>query len=64
MEAQIKVLGVGSGGREHALAWKLAMDGARVISVPGNPGMHQVGHCYPAKVDDIPGLVAIRHVVI
>ena len=32
------VLIVGSGGREHALAWKLTLDGARVFVAPGNAG--------------------------
>ncbi|MFM8284880.1 MAG: hypothetical protein ACKOCW_15140, partial [Planctomycetaceae bacterium] len=32
------MLVVGSGGREHALAWKLASDGAEVFAAPGNAG--------------------------
>ncbi|MGZ4678448.1 MAG: phosphoribosylamine--glycine ligase [Acidimicrobiia bacterium] len=43
----MQVLVVGSGGREHALAWKLAqspvVDG--VVTAPGNPGIEQVGPC-------------------
>jgi phosphoribosylamine---glycine ligase len=39
----MKILVVGSGGREHALAWKLASEGHRVWAAPGNPGTAQVG---------------------
>ena len=39
----MKILVIGSGGREHAMAWKLAKDGHQVVSAPGNPGMAQVG---------------------
>ncbi|HWC96315.1 MAG TPA: phosphoribosylamine--glycine ligase [Candidatus Sulfopaludibacter sp.] len=44
----MKILVVGSGGREHALAWKLAQSpGAHIFSCPGNPGMAAVGACLP-----------------
>src|SRR5512144_3160527 len=44
-----KVLIIGSGGREHALAWKLAQSpGAQVFAAPGNPGIAGVGTCIPA----------------
>ncbi len=35
----MRILVLGSGGREHALAWKMAQDGHRVICAPGNAGM-------------------------
>ena len=39
---------MGSGGREHALAWKLAQSpGVSVFAAPGNPGIAQVGTCLP-----------------
>jgi phosphoribosylamine--glycine ligase len=45
----MKILIVGSGGREHALAWKLAQSpGAEVFACPGNPGIASVGTCLPA----------------
>ncbi len=44
----MKILVIGSGGREHALAWKLAQSpGVQVFCTPGNPGMARVGHCLP-----------------
>jgi phosphoribosylamine---glycine ligase len=43
----MKVLIVGSGGREHALAWKLAREGHRVYGAPGNPGIAQEGEILP-----------------
>lgn len=39
----MKVLLIGSGGREHAIAWRLAQEGHQVIATPGNPGIAQVG---------------------
>ncbi|MBL6713223.1 MAG: phosphoribosylamine--glycine ligase [Pirellulales bacterium] len=51
-----RVLVVGSGGREHAIAWKLACDGAEVLIAPGNAGTALVGENIPIAVDDIEGL--------
>ncbi|MEQ1946188.1 MAG: phosphoribosylamine--glycine ligase [Bryobacteraceae bacterium] len=39
----MKILVIGSGGREHAIAWRLSLEGHEVIGAPGNPGMAQVG---------------------
>jgi phosphoribosylamine--glycine ligase len=46
----VKVLVIGSGGREHALAWRLAQSpSVQKVSVsPGNPGISQVAECIPA----------------
>ncbi len=54
-----RVLVVGSGGREHALAWKLAQSPrvSEVFCAPGNPGTAEVGTNLPVSVSDIPGLV-------
>ena len=42
----MKILVIGSGGREHALAWKLAQSpGAEIFAAPGNPGMARIGTC-------------------
>ena len=47
----MKVLVVGSGGREHALAWKLAQSPAveEVHAAPGNPGISRLGQCHPIR---------------
>ena len=44
----VKILIVGGGGREHALAWRLARSGGvKVYAAPGNPGIARVGTCLP-----------------
>jgi phosphoribosylamine---glycine ligase len=46
----MKILVVGSGGREHALAWKLTQSpGVQVFAAPGNPGIAQVATCVPGS---------------
>lgn len=62
----MKILVVGSGGREHALAWRLARSGHTIVVAPGNPGMEAVATCVPAvKVMDQDGQVkvALEHAV-
>jgi phosphoribosylamine--glycine ligase / phosphoribosylformylglycinamidine cyclo-ligase len=53
------VLLVGSGGREHALAWKLAQSPhlVRLWITPGNAGTSQVGENLPILAEDAPALV-------
>ena len=55
----MKVLVVGSGGREHALAWKLAQSplATRVFIAPGNAGTEAEGENVPIAADDVPALV-------
>jgi phosphoribosylamine--glycine ligase len=38
----VKILVIGSGGREHAIAWRLAHEGHKVYGWPGNPGIAQM----------------------
>jgi phosphoribosylamine---glycine ligase len=54
----VRVLIVGSGGREHALAWRLAQtEGIEVHAAPGNPGIAQLGECHPVRAHDGEGLL-------
>ena len=57
----MSVLIVGSGGREHALAWKLKQDepALRIIAAPGNPGIAHVAECVPVSTSDIEGLARL-----
>ena len=56
----MKVLMVGSGAREHAIAWKLLRDdpSLEIICAPGNAGISELGQCVPLKVTDINGLAS------
>ena len=55
----MKVLVVGSGGREHALAWKIAKSSRvdRVFVAPGNAGTAQDAENIAIAADDMPGLI-------
>src|SRR5262249_30448761 len=53
----MKILVVGGGGREHALAWAFARRGHAVVAAPGNPGTARIGRNLAVKADDIAGQV-------
>ncbi len=55
----MRILVVGSGGREHALAWKISQSPIvrSVFCAPGNPGMARVAQLLPVRADDVEGLV-------
>jgi phosphoribosylamine--glycine ligase len=57
----VNVLIVGSGGREHALAWKLAQSPSltELHAAPGNPGIAALGRCHPIRADDVEGLLGL-----
>src|SRR6185503_2936698 len=55
----MNILLVGSGGREHALAWKIRQSPkcSKLFIAPGNPGMAKLGELLPIKASDVAGLV-------
>lgn len=56
----MRILVIGNGGREHALAWKLAQSPrlSALYCAPGNAGISQIAKCVPIMVDDLSGLKA------
>ena len=54
----MKILIIGSGGREHTIVWKLAQSPRQPVlyCAPGNAGIASVATCVPLKADDIAGL--------
>ena len=61
----MKVLLIGAGGREHALAWKLSQSPRidELHAAPGNPGIAQLGECHPVRAEDGEGLLDLAHTV-
>jgi len=57
----VKLLLVGGGGREHALAWRLKTDdpSIEIIAAPGNPGIAQHAECVPVAITSIDELLAL-----
>jgi phosphoribosylamine--glycine ligase len=57
----VRVLLVGSGGREHALAWRLSTSPTleELHAAPGNPGIATVATCHPVAADDGEGLLGL-----
>jgi phosphoribosylamine--glycine ligase len=57
----VRVLVVGSGGREHALVWKLAQSPSvtALHAAPGNPGIAARAECHPIRADDAEGLLGL-----
>lgn len=55
----MRILVIGSGGREHALCWKIAQSPLvdKIFCAPGNGGIAQVAECLDIKADDIAGLL-------
>jgi len=43
----VKILIIGSGGREHAIAWRLAQEDHQIFGAPGNPGIAELGQLLP-----------------
>ena len=55
----MKILVIGSGGREHALTWEFTTSDHDVICAPGNPGMEALARCVPIAVDAHADLVTL-----
>jgi phosphoribosylamine--glycine ligase len=55
------VLIVGSGAREHALAWRIAQSDelSELHAAPGNPGIAALGRCHPVRAEDGDGLLSL-----
>ncbi len=56
----MKILVVGSGGREHAILWKLKQSPrvTELYCAPGNGGISEIAHCISLEATDIDGIVA------
>jgi phosphoribosylamine--glycine ligase len=54
----MKILVIGSGGREHAMVWALARSPRKptIYAAPGNAGIESLATCVPIKADDVAGL--------
>ncbi len=57
----MRVLLVGGGGREHALAWRLRQDNPslEIIAAPGNPGIAELARCVPVGATDVAALLEL-----
>ena len=57
----MKVLLVGAGGREHALAWRLRRDipNVEIVAAPGNPGIAELAKCVPVGGTDVDALLEV-----
>ena len=61
----MRVLVVGSGGREHALSWKLAQSSllTELHAAPGNPGIAQLADCHPVLAEDAEGILGLARFI-
>ena len=61
----MRALVVGSGGREHALVWKLAQAASltELHAAPGSPGIARLCECHPVRAEDAEGVLALAHAI-
>ena len=60
--AKMRILVIGSGGREHALIWALRRTASQPLEIfcaPGNAGIAELAECVPISVNDIPALISL-----
>jgi len=57
----VKIMVIGSGGREHALVWKIKKDNidAKLFAVPGNGGIYDIAECIPVKTGHLEYIVDV-----
>ncbi|MFX4717519.1 phosphoribosylamine--glycine ligase N-terminal domain-containing protein, partial [Acinetobacter baumannii] len=58
----MKILVVGSGGREHAILWALRRTSARpleLLCAPGNAGIAEIARCVPIAATDVTALASL-----
>ncbi len=57
----MKILVIGSGGREHALCWKLKQSPLvdSLLCAPGNPGIASLAQCFPIAADDLDAIMTL-----
>ncbi len=55
----MKILVIGSGGREHALCWRFHSENHEVFALPGSLGISRVARCVDGKVDDFSGILKV-----
>ena len=57
----MKILILGSGGREHALAWavKRSQRVSEVVCAPGNGGIAEIARCLPVDLKDVAAMVRL-----
>src|SRR3990167_3167612 len=59
----MNILVIGSGGREHALVWKIGRSKrvSKIFCAPGNSGIAKIAECIPISHDDIQSLLSFAH---
>lgn len=57
----MRVLIIGGGGREHALAWRLKQEepSVQLLAAPGNPGIAELAECIPVRATDVEALLSL-----